>query len=238
MVCTTAATRDVWAEQIRKLLPAVPTQYITVLTATTDYFGDAKALIVSYPLMEKNYSRLCEKKFGCLILDESHTLKNFKTKAAKAASCLAKIARRVIMLTGTPAVSRPVELFTQLDMIDNKFFTFKEYTQRYCAAKQTTFGWDAKGQSNLNELNIILKRKFMIRRTKDEVEFELGEKSRETVQLDPSKVFKVKDGYTQETIENLKEYSNDIMKLKGKQRDEVLLKFYAETAKIKASAVW
>lgn len=49
---------------------------------------------------------------------------------------------------------------------------------RYCAGKQTKFGWDATGQSNLNELNLLLCRKFMIRRTKDEVMTELGEKHR------------------------------------------------------------
>lgn len=238
LICTTAATRDVWAEQIRSLLPSVPTQYIITLTATSDYFGDAKVVIVSYPLMERNCDRLCEKKFGCLILDESHTLKNFKTKAAAAATRLAQAANRVIMLTGTPALSRPVELFTQLQMLDKKFFSFREYSQRYCAAKQSTFGWDASGQSNLHELNVVLKRKFMIRRTKEQVEFELGEKSRETIQLDPNKVWKAKDQGMREAMENLKEYSSDIMKLKGKQREEVLLKYYSETAKIKARAVW
>lgn len=233
-----AATRDTWAKEIRHLLPSIPDQYITVLTATTDYFGDAKVLIVSYPLMEKNCDRLQQKNFGCLILDESHTLKNFKTKSASAANRLAQKAKRVILLTGTPALSRPVELFTQLQMLDKNFFSFKEYSQRYCAARQTTFGWDASGQSNLNELDIILKLKFMIRRTKEQIEFEMGEKSRETIQLDPEIIWKVQEDGMRETLENIKEYSSDIMKLQGKQREEILLKLYAETARIKSRAVW
>lgn len=49
---------------------------------------------------------------------------------------------------------------------------------RYCAAKQNAFGWDASGQSNLQELNIVLKRKFMIRRIKQQVLSELSEKAR------------------------------------------------------------
>lgn len=65
---------------------------------------------------------------------------------------------------GTPALSRPSELYCQLNLIDNKFFeNFKEYGLRYCAGKQTTFGFDCSGQSNLQELNIVLRRKFMIR---------------------------------------------------------------------------
>lgn len=68
LVCTTAATRDTWAEQVRKLLPWVPSQYIVTFNSTSDYFGDAKVLIVSYALMERNLDRLAEKKFSFIIL--------------------------------------------------------------------------------------------------------------------------------------------------------------------------
>lgn len=49
---------------------------------------------------------------------------------------------------------------------------------RYCDGKQTNFGWDANGQSNLKELNVVLKLKYMIRRTKAEVLKDLSEKFR------------------------------------------------------------
>lgn len=49
---------------------------------------------------------------------------------------------------------------------------------RYCDGKQTNFGWDATGQSNLEELNVVLKEKFMIRRTKEAVLPQLAEKNR------------------------------------------------------------
>lgn len=69
-----------------------------------------------------------------------------------------------MIVLGTPALSRPAELFSQLSLIDKKFFgSFKEYSTRYCAGKEGTFGWDSSGSSNLEELNIILQRRFMIR---------------------------------------------------------------------------
>lgn len=69
-----------------------------------------------------------------------------------------------MILLGTPALSRPAELFSQLSLIDKKFFgSFKEYSTRYCAGKEGNFGWDSSGSSNLEELNIILQRRFMIR---------------------------------------------------------------------------
>lgn len=108
---------------------------------------------------------------------------------------------------------------------------------RYCEGKQTTFCWDASGQSNLPELNIVLCRKFLIRRTKEQVEFQLKEKFRETIVLDRATVWKCEDEGSRETAENMKVYSQDIQTLKGNSREDVLLKFYAETGRMKANAV-
>lgn len=170
--------------------------------------------------------------------DESHLLKNFKSKSTVAATRLAERAKRVVLLTGTPALSRPSELFSQLQMIDPSFFNFKEYSTRYCAARQTNFGWDASGQSNLPELRVVLARKFMIRRTKEQVEFQLKEKSRETIVLDKATVWQADNDAMKEAVENMKEFSQDYHKYKGKEREEVLLRFYSETAHVKINAVW
>lgn len=238
LICTTANTRGAWAEHVRKLLPSIPSQNITVFQTTKDYLPDSKVLITTNTLMEKNRDRLLSLNFGVMILDESHLLKNFQAKSTAAALALANKAKRVILLTGTPALSRPSELFTQLQMIDSKFFSFTEYSERYCAAKRTNFGIDASGQSNLSELNVILKCKFMIRRTKEDVQFELSQKSRETIILDSDKVWNAKCEKMRETVENIKEYSADFMRLKkGPQREEILLKYYSETAHLKSYAV-
>lgn len=104
---------------------------------------------------------------------------------------------------------------------------------RYCAGTQTNFGWDATGQSHLVELNAVLSRKFMIRRTKQQVLFDLGEKSRETVLLDRALV--AIDG---ETADNMESYANDVSQMSGRQREEALLQYYRETAQAKTAAVW
>ncbi|XP_055917964.1 SWI/SNF-related matrix-associated actin-dependent regulator of chromatin subfamily A-like protein 1 [Eupeodes corollae] len=231
-ICTTASTRDSWAKHVQELLPSVLVHNICVLSAKQQYTGDAKVLITSYNLMEKSTEMLLEKKFGVLILDESHTLKNSKAKCTVVADRLSTQARRVILLSGTPALSRPLELFSQLQMIDRRFFNFIDYTSRYCAAKQTNFGWDASGQSNLPELNVVLKLKFMVRRIKADVLPQLAEKTRETVVLDPALLWHGSD-----VDRTLQSYTNDLSKCKGKERECILLKFYAETATVKARAV-
>lgn len=85
---------------------------------------------------------------------------------------------------------------------------------------------------------MILQRKFMIRRTKEGVGHEMGEKTRETILLESAKVWNDKDESMRETIENCKEFSADVEKLKGEDRREVLLRLYAESAKLKSKAVW
>lgn len=233
LICTTATTRDSWAVKFRQLLPHIPAQRIMVLNNGQDFIGDCRVLISSYSLMERCGDKLQERGFGMLIFDESHTLKNFKAKCTNVAMALSKKARRIILLSGTPALSRPAELFTQLQMLDSRFCTFKEYSTRYCAGKQSSFGWDASGQSNLTELNILLARKFMVRRTKDEVMSELTEKNRETVILDPSYM------WTNDGIEDdMSCYANDYSQSKGRQREDILLKYYSMSAEAKAPAVW
>lgn len=239
LICTTASTRGAWADHVRTLLPSIPCQYITVIESTKDYLPAGKVVIIATALMEKNCERLLSMNFGVIIFDESHTFKNHKAKCTAAAIALASKAKRVILLSGTPALSRPSELYSQMQMIDPKFFpSFPEYSERYCAGFRDRFGLNSSGQSNLSELNVILRSKFMIRRTKEDVQFELSQKSRETIILDPEKVWNAKHEKSNETIENIQEYSADFMKYKsGPRRDEILLKYYSETARLKSYAV-
>lgn len=55
---------------------------------------------------------------------------------------------------------------------------------------------------------------------------------RETVMLDPTLIWK-----ESETTENMQIYANDFASLKGREREDVLLKYYNETAHAKAMAV-
>jgi SWI/SNF-related matrix-associated actin-dependent regulator 1 of chromatin subfamily A len=54
--------------------------------------------------------------------DESHFLKSPKAARTQAAQKLLKSARRVVMLSGTPALSRPAELYPQISAINPKLF--------------------------------------------------------------------------------------------------------------------
>ena len=69
-----------------------------------------------------------------VIADESHYLKNMSAKRTLVIVPILKNARRVLLLTGTPAVSRPCELYAQLDAVGKPVFPdFKPFGMRYCA---------------------------------------------------------------------------------------------------------
>jgi len=82
-----------------------------------------------------------------LIADESHNVKNSKTQFFKHVQTLAKIAEHVVLLSGSPAMNRPVELYTQLSLVwpDNSL-SKSEYEKRYCDGHVDNFGkWDVSG---------------------------------------------------------------------------------------------
>lgn len=130
LVCTTASTRDSWAKHVVELLPKVPIHYLQVLNNNQQYVAEAQVLITSYNMMERHMDKLLQRKYGFIIFDESHTLKNGKAKCTAVAKRLTDQAKRVILLSGTPALSRPLELFTQLQMVDSKFMSFMEFSKK------------------------------------------------------------------------------------------------------------
>jgi SWI/SNF-related matrix-associated actin-dependent regulator 1 of chromatin subfamily A len=52
--------------------------------------------------------------FRIVVLDESHAIKNSKSQRFQLLAPILRNAQRLIMLSGTPALARPVELYTQV----------------------------------------------------------------------------------------------------------------------------
>lgn len=89
-----------------------------------------------------------------LILDEAHYIKSSSTNRTKAALRYADMASAVFLLTGTPILNRPMELYTLLEAIDHPLAFTKDgkpnwygYARRYCAAYQREFWRIVKDKS-------------------------------------------------------------------------------------------
>jgi len=151
-------------------------------------FG-ADIVIINYDILKKWTQALQSINPEVIIFDESHSLKTKKAARSKAAKELAATVPHKILLTGTPVLNRPAELWHQLQIIDPFGYPDKRFFQwhkRYADAKQLHFGrktvWDFTGASNIDELAASLKT-IMIRRTKEQVLPELPAKRRQTIKI-------------------------------------------------------
>jgi len=190
LVLCPATLRDTWAEQVQRWLPPglrPPGGAVRVLDGKAESFqaalaavGRAGILICPYSLVTKQTELLLAHRFGCVVADESHSLKNPKSKRSECAQPLLKGARRALCLTGTPAVNRPVELFAQLHCLQPRIFrSYTEYVARFCGGGR----FYGQGSSNGEELFGLLSSTLMIRRLKAEVLTQLPPKVRQRVTL-------------------------------------------------------
>ena len=146
-----------------------------------------KCLVVSYDLADRVQAELNAvndgQGFRVIVADECHMLKNQATKRAKAILPMLRRASRAILLSGTPALSRPKELWSQLNVIDAaQWPEYSKFCKRYCAGDAAADGH--KGASNIFELHLLLRENCMIRRVKAEILKSLPPKRRVQVHVE------------------------------------------------------
>jgi len=169
-------------------------------------------VIISYELAVKKKLMLMDYGFDMVICDESHYLKNHKTKRTRGLSPLIRSISKALLLTGTPALNRPSELFSQANMIRRDFFPkFKQFAERYCDRKMSPLGyWDDSGSSNPHEVHWLAKKTVMIRRLKRDVLKDLPKKHRSQLHLNMD----ARDTYVMIPLfEEWKQLNKDIPKM-------------------------
>lgn len=92
-----------------------------ILTGKAPLMGPAssqtRVVIISYDLVAKYTLALQRQNFQFIIADESHYVKNATAKRSQALLPLMESAKRVLCLSGTPAMSRPYELYAQINAL-------------------------------------------------------------------------------------------------------------------------
>eukprot|EP00900_Chrysochromulina_parva_P004176 jgi/Chrpa1/1375/Chrysochromulina_OHIO_Genome00013610-RA len=156
----------------------------------------APVTIVSYGLItngkekEQLAAALAAANFRVAIADEAHYLKSKDSQRAQLVLPLLAVARRIMLLTGTPALNRPVELYTLCHTLCPRvpqFATYKAFTERFCGAHVRFVGrvrhLDVSGCTNAPELHDLLRTHAMIRRLKSDVLTQLPPKRRQRILL-------------------------------------------------------
>jgi SWI/SNF-related matrix-associated actin-dependent regulator of chromatin subfamily A-like protein 1 len=134
-------------------------------------------------------NQIVQRGIKMIIADEAHFLKAHDSLRSRTLVPLLTRMKRLILLSGTPMLARPKELYNLLKMLRPDVFNdFFEYAHRYCNPKESPYAasngqpiMDYSGISNLRELHFLLEGKIMIRRLKKEVLKDLPPKIRQKI---------------------------------------------------------
>ncbi|XP_069081160.1 DNA annealing helicase and endonuclease ZRANB3 isoform X1 [Pleurodeles waltl] len=239
-----------WIEELEKWIPELCPHDISVIENKIDIgrISTCKVTVLGYGLLttdaETLIDSLYKQNFKVVVVDESHYIKSRSSSRSTILVPIVQKAPRAILLTGTPALGRPEELFMQIEALyPRKFGTWTQYAKQYCNAHMRHFGrrtqWDYRGASNLNELHQRLNR-IMIRRLKQDVLTQLPPKIRQRIPFDlPKDVAKEMNGSFEEYEKLMRapdllasETGNPFVQVMG-----LITRMYKQTAIAKAGAV-
>ena len=204
IVCP-ASLRLHWADECERWFSHLRPSSIHVIESSADRLrGDdvPPITIVSYRMLQILSNDMVRRKaWGVVIVDESHVLRagvgggvvsaSAQTQAVCALVCACK---RAILITGTPSLQRPIDLWIQIDKLKPGLLgdTLRSFACEFCDPRWTAGGPDKRVSNNFlsfagchrpEELHVLLTRSVMIRRRKDEVLRQLPAKTRHVVRL-------------------------------------------------------
>lgn len=201
-----APTKLQWQSAYRKWVGATKKHYpdVEVLSGRKPYpLSRYKSYIINWDILSNwaghyEYNEETQKTtyvcdgplakvgFRLLVGDECQALGNKDSHRSMAFKALSEVIPHVIGMSGTPAMSKPMQFWTLLsivepDMFKNHWF----FINRYCNPEVSEHGTTYNGASNVEELHELLV-KCMLRRTKSEVMKDLPPKVMEVVPLEIS----------------------------------------------------
>ena len=186
LVICPSSLKFAWRDEVTQWLSEIldKNEIQVIKNSKNEFKSDMKYYIISYDLSVRMIDKIIEKKFQYIIADEAHYLKSRTAKRTISLTPILQRAKRVVLLTGTPILAKPMEIFPLLHILrPDKFKSFKEFGTRFCDPKIIRFGIvDWSGSSNSRELNSILN-KLMIRRLKKDVLSQLPPKKRQKIEI-------------------------------------------------------
>lgn len=230
LVICPASVKYNWANEVKKWTNLSP---VVLKSSMIKKDGDTSEIlkmiqkndvsIINYDSLKKFLDLLCSLRWDATIIDEVHYCKSNTAQRTKYVKELARRIPRKILLSGTPMLSRPVELYNSLYMLDPKNWNnYYNYTKRYCGGFQSRWGYDTSGATNIDELRSKIS-KYFLRRTKEEVLKELPPKQFTDVPVELSAEDRFKYDLA---MDDFKSYLTDVKK---KKNDEVDRSLSAET---------
>jgi hypothetical protein len=176
VLCLNTARAN-WAREIGHfaLDPAWPPKVMVARNKNEPFDRDgADIIVINYEklIIPQWHSMVCTRKWGALLVDEAHRLKNPDGKTTRAVygpvrtkqgRRLIDSAKRVWLATGTPMPNHPGELYSHCAALWPEHMIYRghvmerwEFEAAFCEMRETEYGMAVTGGRNLDELRARL----------------------------------------------------------------------------------
>ena len=133
LVVCPASLKYNWANEISKFTDANSFIIDSKMKGMPLNFESYNFVMINYDIVSKFEEHFIDGQFDLIILDEGQAIKSYKAKRTQGILKLKDSFEHKIILTGTPLLNRPQELFTLLNFIrPEEWNSFWPFAQRYC----------------------------------------------------------------------------------------------------------
>ncbi len=160
-----------------------------IIDKGTDNLSPNDTYIISYNLLITCLYKFKNMGIDLVVMDEAHYCKSLdaqRTIAVLGTNGLAKKAKYIWALTGTPIVNRPIELYPLILTLApgsmGSHIGYYAFAKYYCGGYMGKYDFEARGATHKEELAEKLKG-FMLRRTKKQVLTELAKVNKEVITI-------------------------------------------------------
>lgn len=176
LIVSPVSMKYTWLGEVKKWTNLKAMVINSKSTINLEEYNKYDIFIINFDILQKFCIFFKSVNFDCLIIDESTYIKNPQAKRSKTVKEISEKIESVILLSGSPLLNRVVELYTSLNILDNKTWNdYWTFVKRYCAAYQDRWGLNVSGASNVQELKQKID-SLIIRKKKEEVLNELPNK--------------------------------------------------------------
>ncbi|MCO5601803.1 hypothetical protein L7F22_055928 [Adiantum nelumboides] len=153
LITCPASLRLMWAEELERWLPFMSPVDVHLVfghkTRIPDGAKTPRVVVISYTMLRRLKKHMMARKWALLIVDESHNLRCTRSKVeCEETTAILEIAqniKRIVLLSGTPSLSRPFDIFHQINILSPGLLgrSKYEFAKLYCVSESSTEGQQA-----------------------------------------------------------------------------------------------
>jgi SWI/SNF-related matrix-associated actin-dependent regulator 1 of chromatin subfamily A len=173
--------RAVWERELREIYGERLAYFEGRDASGSIDWDEARCWFIHYDILDAWQGRIYSR-FRFAIVDEAHYARDAKSRRGLATAAVVGTVPRRLLLTGTPLVNRPSELWHLLTLATGPgtWGSLLDFRRRYCGAYHDGYGWRDGDATNLGELHARMA-PYYLRRTEADLATPMPSFTRTTV---------------------------------------------------------